>query len=170
VLELIVNDGDEEVALRFEHSLLSLSKWESRTRKVFLSRTEQKSHSELLDYFQDMLLSPEGRPELVYLLSPEQMDRIANYINEDQTASSVPQEGPKQVNPETITSELIYYWLVAMRIPFHPVESWHLSRCMMLVQITNYKNQPPKKKNPRDVMRDWRQENERRKKLLGTTG
>lgn len=169
MLELKVNDGDHEVVLQFEHSLLSLSKWESRTHKAFMTVVE-KTPTELLDYFEDMLLSPEDDRKLVYVLSPAQMDELAVYINTPQTASSVPDEVRKKFNPEIITSELIYYWLVGMKIPFHPVEGWHLSRLMMLVQITNYKNQPAKKRKTHEVMTDWIRLNEERKKQYGTNG
>lgn len=169
MLELKVHDREHEVVLKFEHSLLSLSKWESKHKKPFMSR-DQKTPTELFEYFQDMLLSPEDDPDLVYLLSPEQMDELGDYINQPQSASSVPDDGKKQINSETITSELMYYWLVAMKIPFQPTESWHVSRVLMLVQITNYKNQPAKKRRPAEVMADWRRINEERKQKYNTSG
>lgn len=169
MLELKVYDGEEAVMLKFEHSLLSLSKWEAKNKKPFLT-TLTKSPSELTSYFKDMLVSPEGRGELVFRLEPEQLDALVKYINDPQTASSVPQEKTTKFNPETTTSELIYYWLTELKIPFHPTETWHLNRLMMLVQITNYKKQPPKKRKPTEVMKDWATINERQKKLLGTSG
>jgi len=168
VLELTVYDEDREVLLKFEHSLLSLSKWESRTKKPFMTN-EHKSHEQLIEYFQDMLVSPEDGRDLVFLLQPEELDSIREYMNSNQSASTVP-ETKKEYNPEVITSELIYYWLVGLRIPFNPVETWHLSRVMMLVQITSYKQQPPKKQKSADVMKDWARINEERLKKYGTTG
>lgn len=169
MLELKVIDGEREVALRFEHSLLSLSKWESKYKKAFLTNAE-KTPGELVDYFQMMLVTPEDATDLVLSLEPEQMEDLTNYINEVRSASSVPDDGKKQVNQETVTSELIYYWLSALRISFHPTETWHLSRIMMLVQIAGYKQQPEKKRRPKEVWTDWIQENERRKKLFKTEG
>lgn len=168
MLELTVWDEDREVLLKFEHSLLALSKWESRTRRPFLTK-EHKSSESLIEYFQDMLVSPEGQPDLVYLLEPEQLDELKTYINSNFTASTVPQQKP-EYNPEVTTSELIYYWLVGLQIPFHPVETWHISRLMMLVQITSYKQQPPKKQKSADTMAEWAAINEQRKKDFGTTG
>lgn len=170
MLKLEVLDEDEKVVLKFEHSLLSLSKWEARNKKAFLTR-DTKTPSELVDYFADMLVSPEDRTDLVYSLSPAQMDQLTDYMNDPQTASSVPQEkNPSRFAAETVTTELIYYWLTELRIPFHPTETWHINRLMMLVQITNYKKQPPKKRKPTEVMNDWRVENARRLKMLGTSG
>lgn len=168
MLELKVHDDDREVVLQFEHSLLSLSKWESRTKKPFMT-SQQKTPTELIDYFKDMLLSPVD-PNYVLTLEPEQMDTLAKYINEPQTASKVPQQDKTAFNDEVITSELIYFWLTAMKIPFVPTEEWHISRVMMLVQITNFKNQPAKRRKPAEVMQDWRAINERQKKMLGTSG
>lgn len=169
MLELKVQSDDREVVLRFEHSLLSLSKWEARTGLAFLT-TRTKAPTEMIEYFQDMLVSPEDDPSLVYGLSPEQLDRLSTYINEPQTASSVPDDGLKKFNSEITTSELVYAWLTMLKIPFHPTETWHLSRCMMLVQIVGYKQQPPKKRKAGEVMTDWMRLNEERKKRYNTTG
>jgi hypothetical protein len=168
MLELDVMTDEGTVTLRFEHSLRSLSKWESKHKKAFLHG--DKRPTEMLDYYQCMLLSPDIDPDLIYGLDPKQLDRLSDYINENQTASHVPQEETtSQFNPEITTSELIYFWLTALKINWE-VQDWHLSRCMMLIQITSYKQQPPKKRNPKQVMSDWRQENERRKKLFNTSG
>jgi len=169
VLELKVDDSDREVVLRFEHSLLSLSKWESKYKLAFLT-TRQKTAREMVDYFECMLLPPEDDPNLVVLLGNEQQEELINYINTPQTASSVPDEGKSIPDGEIITSELIYYWLANLRIPFHPTETWHLSRTVMLVQIAGYKQQPPKKRKPSEVMRDWRAENARRLAMYKTRG
>jgi hypothetical protein len=170
VLELKVYDEDREVVLQFEHSLLSLSKWEEKHKKPFLASTSKK-HEEMIDYFQEMLLTPGESPTIVYRLSPEQMDQLTDYINESRTASSVPKDTTSTGGViEIVTSELIYYWLVALEIPFHPVETWHISRLMMLIQITNFKKQPPKKRNPKEALMDWATLNQRNKERFGTTG
>ena len=171
MLELKVFDGERDVVLQFEHSLLSLSKWEAKTRKAFLARS-QRTPSELYSYFECMLLPPEDDPNLVVLINPEQMKELTDYINTSQTASSVPVDDKKVLDDETITSELIYWWLAALRIPFQPTESWHLSRTVMLVQIGGYKSQPEdkRKKRAKPNMADWMRINEERKKQYGTNG
>ena len=168
MLELRVHDGERDVVLQFEHSLLSLSKWESKHKIPFLAR-RIKTNDELIDYFQDMLLPP-GDPRMVYMLDPQQLEDLGQYINDPMTASSVPNEETRKFQEETITSELIYYWLVALEIPFTPTETWHVNRIVMLVQITSYKKQPPKKRPPGDVMAKWRELNEQRKKMFNTNG
>lgn len=166
-LELEVIHEGEVVKLEFEHSLRSLSKWESKYKIPFMAARE-KTPSEMVDYYQCMLLSP-VEPVFVYLLDPKQMDELTDYINLNLTASSVPNDGPPQHNPEITTSELIYFWMTALKINWE-AQDWHLSRLMMLISITSYKQQPPKKRNPREVYNDMRRENERRKKLLNTSG
>lgn len=170
MLELNVWDGEENVSLQFEHSLLSMSKWESKHKKPFLSKAP-KLHEEMIDYFQDMLLTPVD-PLVVYRLAPEQMDHLTLYINDYPGASSVPKEDTKPpLNPEIVTSELIYAWLTMLRIPFTPTETWHINRIMMTIEIVNFKQTPEdqRKKRPvKDVMADWRVENEKRLKMFKT--
>jgi hypothetical protein len=168
MLELKVVNEDKIVKLQFEHSLRSLSKWESKHKVAFLANRE-KTPAEMLDYYQCMIVSSKVDPNLVYMLEPEQMEELTKYINTDQTASSVPSEGPPQYNPEVTTSELVYFWMVALKINWE-AQDWHFSRLMMLIQITSYKQQPPKKRNIRETITDMRAENERRKKMFNTSG
>lgn len=167
VLELKVRDGETEVVLEFEHSLRSLSKWESKNKTPFLS-SAMKSATEMIDYFQDMLLT-KIEPSIVYRLSPEQLDDLKNYINSVQTASSVPKEPNSRGTGEIVTSELIYYWMTALKINWE-AQNWHLSRLMMLIEITGYKSKPEKERSKADMLRNWNELNERNKKLFNTEG
>lgn len=168
MIELKVVHEGKEIALRFEHSLRNLSKWESIHKKPWLTK-DAKTGAEMLDYYQCMLLDPDVDPDLVYLLEPDQMEALTEYMNVDMTASKVPQETKSQYNAEITTTELIYFWMTGLKINWE-AQDWHLSRLMMLISITSYKQQPPKKRNPKEVMSDWRTENERRKKLFKTSG
>lgn len=167
-IEMKVEFDGETHVIEFEHSLRNMSKWESRTRKAFLGST-QKTANEMVAYYADMIITPGVDKNLVYALSPQQMEALTDYINSDQTASKVPQETKSQYNPEVTTSELVYYWLSGLKLNWE-AQDWHLSRCMMLIQITSYKQQPPKKRNAREVMSDWAAENERRLKMFKTSG
>lgn len=168
MLELDIEYDDQVFKVEFEHSLRALSKWESQFKIAFLA-SQEKSPSQMLEYYRCMIVTPDIDPDLVYALSVEQMEQLGKYINEDQTASSVPDEGPTQYNPEVTTTELIYYWMVGLKINWE-AQDWHLSRLMMLIRITSYKQQPPKKRSTREVVSDMRRENERRKKLFNTSG
>lgn len=165
MLELTVFDGKKNVVLEFEHSLLSLSKWEAKYQIPFQGRTA-KSPDQMVDYFQDMLLSRKVDRNLVYRLTPDQYQELTTYINSSRTASSVPVE-KNSGSSEVMTAELIYYYLAELNIPFEPTNSWHLSQTMMLIQMTAFKKQPEKKRKPGEVMRDWRAQNEKNKQILG---
>lgn len=169
MLELVVYDDGKKVVLQFEHSLLSLSKWESKHKKAFLT-TQEKLHTEMIDYFQDMLVSPEGCQNLVYALTPEQHDELTNYINDIPSASggNLPKQNSRGFH-EVMTSEMIYYAMVALQINWE-AQTWHLNRLMMLIRIIEFKQTPQKKRNPVEVMNDWYAESQRRKKLYGISG
>lgn len=168
MLELKVLEQGKLVTLSFEHSLLSLSKWESRHKKSFLG-TAAKTGVEMIEYFEDMLVKPLAAKDLVCSLSPEQLEELSNYINDPYTASTIPEMESRPGIKETITSELIYYWMVTLRIPFD-VEKWHLNRLMMLIRVINFKSEPPKKQNQMQLMARMRELNEQRKAQFNTKG
>ena len=157
--------------LEFEHSLVSLSKWESIHEKPFFSwrEDETKTVEEMLNYFEQMLISPANCRELVQHLTPEDHMTLVEYINSSRTATVVrelqEQKGPK----ENVTSELIYYWMVTFNIPFE-AETWHLNRLMTLVRICGVKNSKPQKQPTTKTVQDMRAMNEARRKALGTSG
>lgn len=168
MLELKVNDGDIEVVLQFEHSLLSLSKWESKHKKPFMA-TPIKPHEEMIDYFWYMLLTPGYGPEIIYRLSPAQLEELSNYINDPMTASSVPSSGPKRPSGEVVTSELVYYWMTAMKINWE-AQHWHYNRLMMLIAITNFKQQPAEKQDKASLYEKFKAANQRNKERFGING
>lgn len=160
MLELKLKYMGEDVVLQFEHSLQSLSKWEAKHKKAFMTATP-KSGTEMIEYFQAMLISPEVDPDLVIMCSPEQLKELQDYLLDSQTAASVPREDKKKFNPEVMTSDLIYYWLSALRIPFTPTDTWHINRVMMLIEIASFKQQPEKKRSARAMWEDYKDINAR---------
>lgn len=167
MLELKVHDGTELVVLQFEHSLRSLSKWEEKNKRAFLE-SPSKSSIDMVDYFQDMLVT-DVDSSVVYRLSPDQLDQLSNYVNESRTASSVPKIRGNKGSSEIVTSELIYYWMVALKINWD-AQDWHLTRLMVLIEITNYKSQPEKKQSQAEALQDWNAINEANQKRFGAEG
>ena len=154
--------------LRLEHSLVSLSKWESKHEKPFLGKT-QKTPQELFDYVKFMCVDEETPVELLQQLDTTHFKRINDYIDSKQTATWFPKDQPQPKSSEVITNELIYYWMTAFQIPFE-CETWHLNRLFTLIQVCNLKNAKPKPMSKAEIARRNKELNEQRKSQLGTKG
>ena len=142
----------KEQTLQLEHSLVSLSKWESKWHKPFLTKKE-KSYEETLDYIKCMTLTQNVDPSVYTRLTKTNIEQINRYIEDPMTATSFSEESNKagRLNNEQITAELIYYWMIALTIPFE-CQKWHLNKLITLVKVCNIKNQPPKKRSQREIM------------------
>lgn len=158
--------GDFDIDL--EHSLLSVSKWESKYQKPFLT-PDSKSQEELLYYIQAMIITPNYPIDTFIRLSNENLNEINNYIESSQSATTFGQMPEARGRGETITSELIYYWMVSFNIPFI-CEQWHLNRLLALIRICNIKSSPPKKMSKSEIAARNRELNARRRAELGTSG
>lgn len=159
----------KETTLLLEHSLVSLSKWESKWNKIFLSK-EKKTDEEVIDYVRCMTITQNVDPNIYKGLSEENLKLINDYISAPMTAtyfSSV--NKPKGSNREQVTSELIYYWMISLNVPFE-CQKWHLNRLLTLIEVCNIKNKPPEKMSKSEIFRQNRELNEARKKQLNTRG
>jgi hypothetical protein len=154
--------------LRLEHSLVSLSKWESIHEKPFLGTTS-KTSEEILSYVKCMLLSENPPEKYLSRLSKENFEQINTYIDAKMTATWFSQAPGAPETREIITSELIYYWMTVFNIPFE-CETWHLNRLFTLIRICNIKSSKPKKMSRADVAARNRELNAQRKAQLGSKG
>lgn len=161
-------DNTKETTLMLEHSLVSLSKWESKWCKPFLGK-EDKTAEETLDYIRCMTLTQNVDPRVYLCLTAENIETIKQYINAPMSATTIHENpnGPK--SHETITSELIYYWMIALNIPFE-CQKWHLNRLLMLVRVCNIKNKPPQKMSKSQLMSRNSQLNAARRAKLHSKG
>lgn len=158
---------DYERTLSFEHSLVSLSKWEGRWHKPYLD--SKKTFEEVLDYVWCMCLD-DVQPEVMRYLTPAQVDTITDYISESKTATTFREmENLSQPKKEIVTAEIIYWWMILYHIPFS-CETWHLDRLFTLIRVASIKSSPEKKMTAAE-RRAWQiAENERRKNALNTKG
>ena len=155
--------------LRLEHSLVSISKWESKWCRAFFSKTEM-SDEEIVDYIRCMTITQNVEPEVYDHISSSNVEEIRAYIEAPMTATyfskAEEQRGP---NRDTITSELIYYWMIALNIPVK-FEKWHINRLIALIHVCNIKNQPNKKMSKRDLASRNRALNASRRQKLNSKG
>lgn len=155
--------------LQLEHSLISLSKWESKYCKPFLS-TADKTDEEILDYIQYMTLTEGVDPDVYAYLSRENFKQIDAYINAPMTATTFSDNGKNNKRSrEVITAELIYYWMIALNINWE-CQYWHLNRLLTLVRVCNIKNAPPQKRSKRDITSSYAALNAARRKQFNSKG
>ena len=136
--------------LQLEHSLVSVSKWESKWCKSFLAVGE-KTYEETIDYIKCMTLTQNVNPEIYEKLSNANIEEINKYIESPMTATYFNEPTQHKSSREVITSELIYYWMIALNIPFE-CKKWHLNRLLTLIRVCNIKNTPPKKMGKGEIM------------------
>lgn len=159
----------EECTLQLEHSLVSLSKWESKWHKPFNTR-DRKTPEETIDYVRCMTLTPDVDPSVYSGLTNENIDAINKYIEDPMTATRFSKDiNNGKSSSEQITAELIYYWMISFQIPFE-CQYWHLNRLLTLIKVCNIKNQPPKKMGKRELMSRNAALNAARRKQYNTRG
>ena len=167
--QFVYVEAKKECVLQLEHSLISLSKWESKWHKAFLSKKDKKTREETIDYIKCMTLTQNVDPSVYDRITNENVKAINEYISNPMSAAHFPEESKGKINNEPVIADLIYYWMVALNIPFS-CEKWHLNRLLALIRVCNIKNAPPKKTNARDIMSRNAALNEARKKKLNTKG
>lgn len=150
--------------LQLEHSLVSISKWESKYHKTFLRQGAERTSEELLYYIKCMTLN-KNVDENVYLgLSYENYIDIKNYMDDPMTATKIPKDDKKNrsTSNEPLTSELIYYYMIKLEIPVE-FQKWHINRLLTLIDLCGFKDEKPNKMSQKDLLKrnsDIRKANE----------
>jgi len=161
----------DERKIEIEHSLVSLSKWEQKWKLPFLGN-KNITTEQTIDYIKCMCLTPDVPAEAFAAIAyaPDVFKQVNDYITDSMTATWFSERGPKHTSSEALTSEVIYYWLVALTIPFE-TQYWHLNRLLTLIRVTNIKNDPKKKLMPlAEQQQQQRDLNAERRAKMGTKG
>lgn len=160
--------------LTMEHSLLSVSQWESKWKKPFLMLLDSGglTSEELLDYFGFMIVQPPSNQKHAQYLarfSPENMQAILEYLQDSQTATTIHDWEEVKPSKRAVTSELIYTWMIGLRIS-KDFETWNINRLFTLIRVASVELHPDDKLDKKKVARMQRDINEINKKKLKTRG
>lgn len=153
--------------LRLEHSLMSLSKWESKWCKPFLTK-EPKTYEESVDYIRCMTLTQNVDPEIYKTIPKEIIDEVNAYIDLPMTATTI-NDNNKKPSREIVTAEILYYWMLEYGIPFE-CQKWHLNRLITLISVCNIKKSPQKKMSRSEILAANKALNDARRKKYNTRG
>lgn len=153
--------------IQLEHSLVSVSKWESKWKKAFISR-DGRTREETVDYIRCMTMTQNVDPTIYYGVTNKNIQEVEAYINDPMTATTFKNTNHR-TNNGVITSEIIYYWMISLEIPME-CQKWHLNRLLTLIRVCDEKSQPGKKMSRRDVMKQNRALNAARRSRSGSRG
>ena len=156
----------KEQKLQLEHSLVSISKWESKWKKPYLVK-DKKTLEETIDYIRCMTITQNVNPNVYYALTAENYRDIQEYIEDPMSATTF--SDVNKPNREVITSEILYYAMFANNVPLE-CQKWHLNRLLNLLHIFSIKSQPEKKMSRAQILERNRALNEARKAKLKTKG
>ena len=167
-----------EKTLTFEHSLLSISKWEAKWHKSFMSLTNiskptPETEEQMRDYVRCMCLTKDVDDNVFYALDQKAIDEIRNYIEDPMTGTTFKKKEQKSSRKQIITNEIVYYWMTELNIPFEPCQKWHYNHLMALIQVASIEKQPRKKKGKRgeqEAIKRMAAENARRREMFHTNG
>ena len=163
-LFVTVNGG----TLQLEHSLVSLSKWESKWCKPFLTK-DNKTREETLDYIRCMTINNHVDPNIYLALTNKNIKEITDYIEHPMSATTIKENKNAKGGRRIVTSEVIYYWMVSLNIPFE-CQKWHLNRLLKLIQVCNAENAPASKLSKKQTARDYAAINAARRKKFNSKG
>lgn len=169
--EFIYHTVGKDITICLEHSLVSISKWESKWCKSFLSSVGSSNidEEEFLDYIKCMTLTKNVPDDIYTRLTIENIDKIYKYINAPMTATKFGKDIEKTSSKKIITSERIYSWMISLSIPFE-CQKWHINRLLTLIRVCELQNSPPKKYSKQEIMKRNAALNAARRNKLNSKG
>lgn len=135
----------KDITLHLKHSLVSLTRWEQHYKRRFLD-DGPKNEEEYRFYIQCMTLNKDVDPLVYTVLQEDDIKKVTDYLHDSMTATTLPKQNNNHSNSEKLSSELIYYYMSALNIPFE-CEKWFLNNLIILISIASIKNNPQEKKS-----------------------
>lgn len=162
--EFITVDG---TTLTLEHSLVSISKWESKWHKHFLNNKD-KTEEEIFDYLRCMTITQNVNPEIYKYIPIDEIEKVKTYIEDPMTATRI-KHNDKSGRGKILTAEVIYFYMFSYNIPID-LEKWHLNRLLTLIDVFNEENKPKKKKSPQQTISEYAALNAARRARFNSAG
>lgn len=157
-----------QTTITLEHSLISISKWEAKWHKPFLTK-DQKTNEEMLYYVQCMSTKGDIPRNVLLCLTEDNFRDIKAYIEDPMTATTIREDPNKRQATNFLTSELIYSWMIGFNVPVE-FEKWHINRLMMLLRVLEENNKEPKKRSQADIIREYQRRNAANKAKFKSKG
>jgi hypothetical protein len=154
--------------INLEHSLISVAKWEAHWKKPYLpswSAPGMQGPVEELDYIRCMIIG-KFEEHIPALIQQNHLAEVRAYMLDSHTASVSHRIGKSETSKKTVTSELIYFWMIKFGIPFE-CEKWHFNRLLSLIDVCNLKEAELSGKNKMSAQESAEWRNQLNKKRRG---
>lgn len=156
--------------VNFEYSLKAIYDWEGIHQKLFLKGN--LTYDETVDFYTKMALTE--KPLDADFMTDDVMELLAEYIKASHTATTFTQtqegqNGNNHTRGKIYSSEELYALMFANNIPLE-FEKRNLNRLLVVLRIIALHNNPPKKLSKQDILKQNRQLNAERKKMLNSRG
>lgn len=157
------------IEIDLEYSLYTISLWESKWKKPFISNSDKLTGEEEVGLYEAMCLTKGVDRVMWGLLTLPLKKDIFQYMADPMSATTVKSNNNRPGKREIITTEIIYYWMSSLNIPYS-CEHWHFNRLLKLIEVGFIKQAPPKKMSKREAAMQYKSLNEQRKAMWNTRG
>lgn len=156
------------ITLSLEHSLIAISKWESKYKVPFFKNLEYLSQHRHFDkflyYINCMSTKGEIQKSVLERLTIDNIKEITEYISDTHSAS-ISNSGGGGNSRTPITSERIYALMACYQVP-PEYAKWHINNLLIVINMCSEMHEDPKKRkrsNPSATV-DFYEQNEKLRK------
>lgn len=134
----------KEHRYRLEHSLISISNWETEFERSFFNEPPT-TWEEQIAYVKAMTIKPELTDEMAKYITAADLVAVNEYINKKKSGSNPHRDDKKKGSSRSyLTTEQIYSWMVGFNIPFETAK-WPFQRLWNLILFCEGQNKKPRK-------------------------